>query len=439
MGINTLYDKKNANYSVLASDKTAQRVRTPTSYTKISITAEAISFSAGAAGTTGIVTLANTAVYDSTAGKLGSVGDTSFAWVTGTVLTTEVAYDQYLTDTAQLAAMANGEYAIDYDTGIIRYCKATTGTSDTCNYTIKAQRNDVNLEGVDVEIGAVEIKDSTSDDRVNVITQDAAFGTASKGLPLFGKYQVTPTTYSDNDAAPVLLDVNGRVVLSSDIEIGAVEIKDGDSDVRLDVITQDGAFGTATNGLGVFGKYQATPTTYSDNDAAPILLDANGRIVLSSDIQIGAVELKNGADDTRAIIKDGSTFATGDVALGVADANVLAGIAALHQAPAVTNATGSAAINTTTAVANHFKLSSVTVHFGAAPTTSQNFVVTLDANDGAAYDTVLFSRDPSATSATDMVFIPDTDLLFENGDEIVVTFTNTDTVTYGLRIVTQVI
>ena len=47
------------------------------------------------------------------------------------------------------------------------------------------------------------------------------------------------------------------------------------------------------------------------------------------------------------------------------------------------------------------------------------------------------SHDRSASAATDIVYIPDGDLIFESGDEIDVAFANTDTVTYGLRIVTQ--
>lgn len=88
----------------------------------------------------------------------------------------------------------------------------------------------------------------------------------------------------------------------------AVKITDG-TDV-LDVLVQDAAFGTASKGLGVFGKYQITPTAYTDGDAVPILLDANGRIVLSSDIQIGAVELKDSDTDGRANIKAANTART---------------------------------------------------------------------------------------------------------------------------------
>lgn len=102
-----------------------------------------------------------------------------------------------------------------------------------------------------------------------------------------------------------------------------------------------------------------------------------------------------------------------------------------------TSATGSAAIAATrTATANE-RLLSVTCHFSAAPTTSENFTITLDANDGAAYDTLLFSIDPSASSATDLVWFPDGDFIMENGDAIDVAFTNTDTVTYGVQITTE--
>ncbi len=262
------------------SPKVATRVNDATIATnRLAVSAEAVSFAAGVAGTSGVVTLDKAPIYNVDGGKLGALGDTSFGWVTGTVLTTEVRYNPEQTDTVQLAALANGGFAIDYDLGRIRYKKATAGVADTCNYSTR-QLN-VDITGVeDIEIGAVEIKDATSDDRVNVITQDAAFGTATKGLAFFGKYQATPTTYTDNDAAPILLDANGRVVLSSDIEIGAIEIKDGTS-------------------------------------------------------------------DTRAIVKAGNTFAVGDSALGVADANVLAALAAVAIPTTLTGGSKTVAVSGT--------------------------------------------------------------------------------------------
>jgi hypothetical protein len=105
----------------------------------------------------------------------------------------------------------------------------------------------------------------------------------------------------------------------------------------------------------------------------------------------------------------------------------------------VVNATGAVAINTTTAIANEFKLLKVLCHFSSAPTTSENFVVTLDSAAGAAYDTVLKSVNPSSTSSTDIVFLPEGEMKFVSGDEVKVTFTNTDTRTYGLSIYYQLV
>lgn len=100
------------------------------------------------------------------------------------------------------------------------------------------------------------------------------------------------------------------------------------------------------------------------------------------------------------------------------------------------NATGSAAIAATATVpaGQHYSLIAVTLHFDAAPTTSENFTVTLDANAGAAYDTVLYSLDLSTGSTTDLIYQPTYPLIFEGGDAIDVAYANTDTGTYGLQI-----
>lgn len=103
----------------------------------------------------------------------------------------------------------------------------------------------------------------------------------------------------------------------------------------------------------------------------------------------------------------------------------------------VVSATGAAAIAATTASTKRFRLIAVTCKLDGAPTTSEDFVVNLNALDGAGYDTDLLRVDPSLVSATDIVYIPDGDLLVEAGDQVVVAFANTDTNTYGLRIVIE--
>ena len=51
-------------------------------------------------------------------------------------------------------------------------------------------------------------------------------------------------------------------------------IKVGGSNVPV----QNSAFGTATPLVPIAAKYMATPTTYDDGDAVPLLTDANGRV-----------------------------------------------------------------------------------------------------------------------------------------------------------------
>jgi len=70
----------------------------------------------------------------------------------------------------------------------------------------------------------------------------------------------------------------------------------------------------------------------------------------------------------------------------------------------------------------------------AAPTTSENFTITLDANAGAVYDTLLYTLDLSASSTTDLAWFPDEPLLLEGGDAIDVAYANTDVGTYGVQI-----
>jgi len=86
-----------------------------------------------------------------------------------------------------------------------------------------------------------------------------------------------------------------------------------------------------------------------------------------------------------------------------------------------------------------YRLISVTLHMSAAPTTSENFTVTLDANAGAAYDTLLYSLDLSVSSVTNLLWQPDEPLLLEGGDAIDVAYANTDGRTYGVQITAEAV
>ena len=100
------------------------------------------------------------------------------------------------------------------------------------------------------------------------------------------------------------------------------------------------------------------------------------------------------------------------------------------------NATGTAlmAFSGTVPVGQHYRLVSVSCNFNAAPTTSENFTITLDAFAGAVYDLLLYSLDPSAGSTTDILYQPDEEIILEGGDQIDVAFANTDARQYGAQI-----
>lgn len=78
-------------------------------------------------------------------------------------------------------------------------------------------------------------------------------------------------------------------------------------------------------------------------------------------------------------------------------------------------------------------LKALTIHWDAAPTTSENIVITLDSSLGAQYDTVIYMLDPSADSTTD-VLLTDINMPIYPGDAVRVTFANTDANTIGIMI-----
>jgi len=100
------------------------------------------------------------------------------------------------------------------------------------------------------------------------------------------------------------------------------------------------------------------------------------------------------------------------------------------------NATGGGAIaaSMTVPAGSTYRLVSVSLNMSAAPTTSENFTITLDANAGAAYDVLLYSLDLSTGSTTDVVWFPDEMMLLEAGDAVDVAYANTDVGTYGVQI-----
>jgi len=79
-------------------------------------------------------------------------------------------------------------------------------------------------------------------------------------------------------------------------------------------------------------------------------------------------------------------------------------------------------------------ISSLTLHLAAIPTTSQDFLVTLNSRLDSGYDTVLLRQDLSALSVVDLVWFPDEKYWLFPGDALLITYTNADTIRYGLEV-----
>jgi len=89
--------------------------------------------------------------------------------------------------------------------------------------------------------------------------------------------------------------------------------------------------------------------------------------------------------------------------------------------PVFTSTTGTGTAIATLNPGADFKLLGIRIHLGSALAADETLTVTLDANDGAAYDTVLYELDMSVGPVLDLVipFGGDEDF-FESGDQIVV-------------------
>lgn len=90
-------------------------------------------------------------------------------------------------------------------------------------------------------------------------------------------------------------------------------------------------------------------------------------------------------------------------------------------------------------VGDVYRLISVTLGLNLAPTTSEDYTITLDAVDGGNYDALLYSLDIGAGGYEDVVWQPDELLYLMGGDGLDVVWANTDNRTWGLLITMEVV
>ena len=97
-------------------------------------------------------------------------------------------------------------------------------------------------------------------------------------------------------------------------------------------------------------------------------------------------------------------------------------------------ATGVGALVHTLAPGRAFRLLEVRIHLSAAAT-QQDFTITLDSNEGAAYDLIFDTQD--MTAVADHVYRPAHPAIFMKGDELDFAWLNSDARTFGLEIIYQ--
>jgi len=135
-------------------------------------------------------------------------------------------------------------------------------------------------------------------------------------------------------------------------------------------------------------------------------------------------------------LMDGTADATGTISGDVTN-GLDVDVTRLGRSVAKTSFTAGVIVTGSYSASGDERLCSVTAHFSAAPTTSESFTITMNANAGAAYNTLLNSVNPSLTAMVNYVWFPDGDLYLESGDSIVLAFPNTESVTYGIQIIME--
>jgi hypothetical protein len=95
--------------------------------------------------------------------------------------------------------------------------------------------------------------------------------------------------------------------------------------------------------------------------------------------------------------------------------------------------TGSAAMSSSFTFTDKIKVESVKLHTSAAPTTSGNLTITLNAGAGPEYDTLLYENDLAADSKQDWNVLIENEI-FVSGDALDFSYANADSVTWGLSV-----
>lgn len=237
-----------------------------------------------AAGTVIFGRVAQSGILDSAHSRVGHSKDTSFAFGTGTCLTTQVAFpktdweqlsmDETATRASKMAEMgsrlANGEFMLDHRTGLLIGKKATTADNDTATYKYRTSATVVGgTVTVDTELAAAA---ALADAAANPTT--ATLGAA---MLLFNG-----TTFD-----------RARGDITNGLDVDVTRIIPGTTATALGK-AEDAAHTTGDTGVQILAVRKDTAAALADTDGdyAPLEIDANGRLhVLDANSAAAAASL----------------------------------------------------------------------------------------------------------------------------------------------------
>lgn len=214
-----------------------------------------------------------------------------------------------------------------------------------------------------------------------------------------------PDTDNIESAKVIALDTNGfQYYLNSSDQWDRQKGSDGNSYVavrdgtnQLDLTTIDSLYGATPTAVPVAAKYESVPTTYTDNDATPILVDQYGQIRVAgydSTYQVIDVNVNNqhSTSDTGVI-----TFLNGVTASTTSSSYNSFQYSQWHiQLKIVTDATGTGDIYLDASVNNSDWATVLTQNIAAGSATTYNYIWSI--NGCYNYIRIRFVR--SATTIT---------------------------------------
>lgn len=279
------------------------------------VTGEAVPFIVGstnvadagsAAGTIVYAQLVNSAIQDSLGNTIGTKTDSSVAFTSGLAFTNQVDFPweewqkyDYLSRSARLTQVtqgwANGDYAIDYITGLVIGVKATTDSSDTVAYKY---RTSVSAGGS--VASTVAISQTSTDNNVKVVNGVGA------------------------DSVNIKDGGNSITVDDAALELAA-QITQANTGIIANAVKQDGVVFVPGVGLVMLLGAEAdetSPASVSEGQSGAL------RMTLTRFLKVSMGDLIAGEDLTNNVLKTEERFSYSAVA--VVDTQVKASAGFLH-------------------------------------------------------------------------------------------------------------